>query len=464
MTSAYSTSGEGVLPSPASFSVARTGGPRWDLAFFGILFYFVVEYSRLSALYPILQNFHVGKVAVAMAFLGYLFTPRSHKLAVARPIATDSAMILFLVATLLSTIFAHDTDRGIYVLTDMLRWGVIYLLVSRVLFTDWRLRIALFVVVLLNFKLAQFVVRMYFSDLAAGRSREHLSAFGVDAASVGYFANSGDLGLAMCVILPIAAYMFFSEKKKWMRLVLLVTLAGFFGAIVLCGSRGALVGAVAVALAAWLRSPRKFIAVFMTVFFAIGAWLVLPSENKDRFRSGMEYEEDATASARIRYWKTGLHMFADHPVFGVGPGNYARVRVSGYAHIEASQGYHVSYIASHSTYIDALTELGLVGTLAFLGVMGAFFWTNYRTRKELRARGRAGAKDLEYCLTFGMDLAMVGFLASGAFLSVLYYPHIWILLGFSAALQRASLRSEDGSVAEPAPRFPPALAPMRGTR
>lgn len=462
MTSGYSTTGEAALPASAPFSGVRAAGPRWDLAFFGIVFYFIVEYSRLPAMYPVLQPLQVGKAAVGMALLGYLFTPRSHKLAVARPYATDSAMIFFLVATLFSALFAYFSDKAWNVAFDMLRWGVIYLLISRVLFTEWRLRIALFVVILLNLKLAQFVVRMYFSDLAAGRTREHLSAFGVDAASVGYFANSGDLGLAMCVIMPIAAYMFFSEKKKWARVMLLASLAGFFGAIVLCGSRGALVGAVAVALAAWLRSPRKFIAVFLTLFFAVGAWLVLPSENKDRFRSGMEYQDDATASARIRYWKTGLHMFADHPIFGVGPGNYAATRVKYYSHIEANQGYRVSYIVSHSTYIDALTELGLFGALAFLSVLTAFFWTNFRTRRELRARGRGGPKDLEYCLTFGLDLAMVGFMASGAFLSVLYYPHIWILLGFSAALQRASLRNESAAAPDFAARFPPALAPLRG--
>jgi hypothetical protein len=33
---------------------------------------------------------------------------------------------------------------------------------------------------------------------------------------------------------------------------------------------------------------------------------------------------------------------------------------------------------------------------------------------------------------------MVGYLTSGAFLSVLYYPHLWILLGLSVAVNRCS--------------------------
>jgi hypothetical protein len=35
-----------------------------------------------------------------------------------------------------------------------------------------------------------------------------------------------------------------------------------------------------------------------------------------------------------------------------------------------------------------------------------------------------------------MDAAMVAFLVTGAFISVLYYPHFWILTAFSAAAKQ----------------------------
>jgi len=46
----------------------------------------------------------------------------------------------------------------------------------------------------------------------------------------------------------------------------------------------------------------------------------------------------------------------------------------------------------------------------------------------------------------GLNLAMVGYLLSGAFLAVLYYPHLWVLLGLSVGLNTVSVpgRAADG--------------------
>jgi hypothetical protein len=38
---------------------------------------------------------------------------------------------------------------------------------------------------------------------------------------------------------------------------------------------------------------------------------------------------------------------------------------------------------------------------------------------------------------------MVGYLVSGAFLAVLYYPHLWILLGLSVATHKMCLSQPD---------------------
>jgi hypothetical protein len=62
---------------------------------------------------------------------------------------------------------------------------------------------------------------------------------------------------------------------------------------------------------------------------------------------------------------------------------------------------------------------------------------NARTREYLLKRGDGKQKEFEYHLAMGLDMALVGFLVSGTFLTVLYYPHLWVLLGISAGLNTA---------------------------
>jgi len=60
---------------------------------------------------------------------------------------------------------------------------------------------------------------------------------------------------------------------------------------------------------------------------------------------------------------------------------------------------------------------------------------NALTRRRMLAQDKvAGRRTFEYCLAQGLDLALVGYMASGAFVSILNYPHLWILAGLSVGL------------------------------
>jgi CHASE2 domain-containing sensor protein len=64
---------------------------------------------------------------------------------------------------------------------------------------------------------------------------------------------------------------------------------------------------------------------------------------------------------------------------------------------------------------------------------------NSKTRKILvRAGGREERRSFEYCLAVGLDLAMIGYLASGAFVAVLWYPHIFVMVGLAAATHQVA--------------------------
>ncbi|MGV3719549.1 MAG: O-antigen ligase family protein, partial [Actinomycetota bacterium] len=84
--------------------------------------------------------------------------------------------------------------------------------------------------------------------------------------------------------------------------------------------------------------------------------------------------QDSSMSGREDIWTLGLRIFWDHPVFGVGTGNF----------FEASHGRLAAYhgrVGTHNELIRALSEHGLVGAaiwLAFVASALARVWQEKR--------------------------------------------------------------------------------------
>jgi putative inorganic carbon (HCO3(-)) transporter len=439
---------EVLTSAPGTAEIARpltrspVGEPRWDLAFLGILAYLVIEYTRLAAMFRFLAPLQLGKVAVGISMLGWAVAARTPKVGRRSGIGIDIALAFFLFASFLSALQAHAQAEAWVQLINTVQCCIIYFLVGRIVSSSWRMRVFVLILLLLNLKLAQFGIRAYFAGRAYGRSAEFMASRGVGAGSTGFFANPGDFGVAMCVVWPLAGMLLLAESKRIPRLILLASFAAFSGAILVCGSRGAFLAATLTALVASVRNLRRFGVALLFLMLVPGFFYLLPGGSRDRLRSALHWQEDKTASTRIALWRAGRKMFSDHPIFGVGPANFGQEYATRYA----GPGEDPETWVPHSIYIQALSELGLVGTIPLLLLIVSYFRLNARTLKNYRARGKEGQQALGQYMARGLNLAMVGYLLSGAFLAVLYYPHLWILSGLSVGLNTVSVagRAADG--------------------
>jgi hypothetical protein len=106
-----------------------------------------------------------------------------------------------------------------------------------------------------------------------------------------------------------------------------------------------------------------------------------------------------------------------------------------------------------------LPELGIVGTCLFLGLVFNALkdLKTIRTLSQNRGMkvsgpgGGEGSRALKYrasnvlsnknyALALALEGALVSYLVSGAFISVLYYPNFWVLLGFIVSLKMIAIR------------------------
>jgi hypothetical protein len=95
-------------------------------------------------------------------------------------------------------------------------------------------------------------------------------------------------------------------------------------------------------------------------------------------------------------------------------------------------------LTAHSVYFLTLGELGYPGLLLLLWLLWTLFRDNQRTIKPIPLDG--DPEKLEYRrLMVAVTGSLIAFAVAGGFLSVLYYPHLYVIAGIIFAARRVYL-------------------------
>jgi O-antigen ligase len=250
---------------------------------------------------------------------------------------------------------------------------------------------------------------------------------GVGGYSIHFLANASELGLGLCIAYPLAYALMRGSNHRLLRLISFLLIVMFIVSIVFTGSRGAFVGFVATLL--YILHKEKKLLVGLVVLAALSgpAIYLVSDQYVQRIKSIGEYEEDESVGIRLQLWRAAVNMVADYPVFGVGTGNFPVAYGSSYR----AKGSASLYWSPHNVFVQIITEMGLVGITVYVLFIAAIFGINRRTRKLL-----AEAKQLKLLIHFthGVDVATVGYIVAGQFITATYYPHLFQLSVWASAL------------------------------
>ena len=173
--------------------------------------------------------------------------------------------------------------------------------------------------------------------------------------------------------------------RAWSRIALAAAAFGAF-AIVLSGTRGALLGLAAGGAAALLwrrpRIDRRVLAAALLACAAFAAFYHSPWGEKLRGRTRWSIE-DASGGGRLLLWRDSLRMFAAGSwVHGAGLETYS-AEFPVFLSPELAKAYPNRYYESpHNIFLDALTAQGLPGFLVLLGMTGIAVAAARRLRKS----------------------------------------------------------------------------------
>jgi O-antigen ligase len=133
-----------------------------------------------------------------------------------------------------------------------------------------------------------------------------------------------------------------------------------------------------------MQTRHKVLIFFGLMMLAMGSWFVLPESLQTRFETIIDptvgpANAQESGQGRIEGFFTGLKLWAEHPLTGVGPAAW-----------RPASG---SKIESHNLYGQLVGELGTLGLMAFLFLAGTLMW-NLRRLKRMTHPIRGDTPDL----------------------------------------------------------------------
>jgi len=288
-----------------------------------------------------------------------------------------------------------------------------------------------------------------------------LAVMGVAKGGVGigaWMGDENDFCMVMNMATPFAYFLLFSVTGLSLKLRYLGLLGAFILAAMSSLSRGGFFGLASVGAYCWYRSPKKMNALILVVVAVVFMAILAPARYWDEILSSTDDTTMSigTGAERLYTWGIGMEMFYSNPIIGIGQSNFPWT----FNLYEAGRTFNQKSIAgrqAHSAWVTLIVELGLSG----IGIIGMMLWQCYSDLKLVRtkfappdSRMKHGqtvrpGEDIRVYLARAMEGSLIGFIVSGVFISILWYPSLWIMLAFVVALRNISENGELVSEATP---------------
>ena len=390
----------------------------WPFIF--ICTYLFFEYVRPQSIYTWLDIIPWPQLILILTVILLFFEKDRHSTGT----ILNKLMIVYAVVVLLSSLMSTYPDASFSRLRTFFDWFIIYFLIVKIVNNEKRFFIFLLLFLICSFKMSQHGARSW---IMRGFS---FAGWGVTGAP-GWFQNSGEVGIQMCIFVPLSVAFIFGVYKYllkiWRIIFLLMPITGVF-TIIASSSRGAMVGLAGSGIWSIKRRPKVFFSgliALLIIFFIV--YQLIPPAFLDRFDTA---GQDKNSLVRMERWEHGLDAMNNRPLLGVGFDVW-NIYYPNHYNIEFEGTYLV-----HNIFVQCGSELGYSG-LSVFGLMIIFcFITTYKVRKiSLKLEDKFLST-----ITYGMDAALIGFLLSASFVTVLYYPYFWIHCALTSCLYTSAKR------------------------
>lgn len=396
--------------------------------FFGLVLFMVVYFARLQDWMPGLVGIHLMKMTAILISLALILSFGTIRWHMPREVILLSLLLFQLWLTIP---FSPVWRRGAFDVTlDFSKVLPLIFVIYAAVRSMKRLRWILFVQ-------SSSIAAVAITSIVVAKGSE-----GRLAALSGVYGNSNELALAIDLSLPLCLAFALTTRSSWVKLAWTIAMLAMVYAVFLTASRGGAIALVVVALVClWqlgVKSRRFYLLLLVPV-----AMLVILLYGGNSLRERFEqttidpesnyHSTSASMSAQQRkelLFKS-LKVTAQHPLFGVGPGNFAIV--SGV------------WLATHNSYTQMSAEGGIPAFLLYVLIL----WRGIANLRYVSKYPKTGKRIRLFSMALGASLA--GYLVGSFFASVAYRLFPYCLVAYTGALRLIVQRDRTVSSWSPIP-------------
>lgn len=284
-----------------------------------------------------------------------------------------------------------------------------------------------------------------------------LTRFGVSAGDqwrLGslYYYDANEFATLAVMCLPLAIYFVVQPRPLWRRLLSALALTLLLRVFVWAGSRGgflALIGVAAFLLVRYQAIPlrrRVLVTGVLGLLFTATASDTYWEKMRTITQPGSDYNV-TDEGGRLQIWERGIGYMLQHPLLGVGAGNFptAEGTISSIAR-NAPIYKGVRWWQAHNSFVQVGAELGVPGLVFFVVMLGSAFGALRQVQRRV-PQGRGERSPPPAALAESLAAALVGYMVGGFFLSLAYRDLLLVLLAIVVALWKTT----DGPRSVPGP-------------
>jgi O-antigen ligase len=256
---------------------------------------------------------------------------------------------------------------------------------------------------------------------------------------VGSISNSNDFVAHLILVLPFVVFVFLTAGNSWLRRfgsLAVITYGLFFAAS--AGSRGGAVALGAICCFVLLRTTwtQRIVFVIVMALLVTVTVVTMPKFIVKRYATlftDTSTDQEAIDSKNTRTYllKSSLRFTLQHPLFGVGPGEFLDYE----GKTARESGKHGAWQVAHNSYTQVSSEAGIPALLFAIAAIVSTFRLLDKTLWT--ARRRPQFKDIASA-AFCVEISLVGFCTAIFFLSLIYNFYLLALSGMAIAISCAA--------------------------
>jgi O-antigen ligase len=250
----------------------------------------------------------------------------------------------------------------------------------------------------------------------------------------GILENPNDLAINIAINFPLCIAFFFAAKRGARKLFWGISLVFMAYAVVATYSRsGLLATVVTVIICIWefgIRGKRTTVLVSAVLAGVVAIGVVIATPHyllrvESLFLGNIEGSGDRNSlAARKELLKQSLTIMAQHPLTGIGPGNFP--------------SYTETWLVVHNTYAELGAETGVPGVFLFVLMLVLSLRKIRRVRK---LPGYESSEDIRLW-TSALWAAMAAYIAGSAFASTEYNLFPYFMVGYICAVYQIAKVSQ----------------------